>query len=536
MNTKKTLLFLLISLAIQINIRASSIEVSGEVSGQWSVDTVKVTGDIYLESGQTLIIDPGVRIEFLGHYQFQVRGRILALGTTDAMIEFARSDTTGFSDTLTNAGGWNGIFYEHVDPSTDSSLFTYCTFKFGKAVTTGDSIGLYGGAFRIVEFNKIAFTHCLFEYNHAYRWGGAIYARNADIRISECGFRYNESGRSEPPWGYGGAISFVHSAPEIISNLFDENRSTGIGGGISFEYSDPVVTYNIISGNFSGLGGGIGYLRSEPQNVCSNNLVYENEALFFGGGIACIRSQTVFVNNTVMDNLSVYGGGFYCNDSACPSNYNCLFYNNFAFEGIEVYIWDIRSAPNFYYCNVPGDTSDFAGSGGHEGYHGEYLHNLDTVPDFSGTGISPFQLLFSSPMRDAGIPDTSSLMIPDKDLAGDPRIYNHRIDIGAYEWNPGPGVNELLLSENQLFLFPNPTSRDITVRYFTNKHMDAGFSVFTMEGQLIYRSPKKHYEAGWNEIHWGITSPWLKKISSGSYLLRLESDDKIISKVFIITD
>ncbi|MBN1199523.1 MAG: hypothetical protein JXA23_09245, partial [Bacteroidales bacterium] len=70
MITKRSLLIILFSLAILINIQASAIEVSGEVSGHWNVDTVKVTDDIYLESGQTLTVDPGVLIEFQGHYQF----------------------------------------------------------------------------------------------------------------------------------------------------------------------------------------------------------------------------------------------------------------------------------------------------------------------------------------------------------------------------------------------------------------------------------------------------------------------------------
>jgi len=516
------------------HIQASSIEVSGSVSGHWIVDTVKVMGDISLDFGQSLLIDPGVRVEFKGYFQLMVSGRVIAQGMPDAMIEFARSDTTGFSDTLSNAGGWKGIFYEHLDPDTDSSLFSYCVFRYGKAWTTGDSIGLYGGAFRIIEFDKISFSNCLFENNYANRWGGAIYARNANIFIEACTFRHNRSGTLELPWGYGGAVCFVHSSPQVISTLFDHNTSTGIGGGASFEHSDPVVMYNIFQGNYSGLGGGIGYLRSESQNPCSNNLVYDNEARFFGGGIACIRSHTVFVNNTVTDNFSVYGGGFYCNDSACPSNYNCLFYNNYAAEGVEVYIWDIRSAPNFYFCNVPGDTSGFAGSGGHEGYHGEYWNNLDTVPEFSGSGSYPYQLLASSPMKDSGTPDTSSLGVPEKDLAGNTRIYNHRIDIGAYEWNPAPGITEPLSACKKMLLYPNPAKGEITIKFLLDSPSIAGFAVFTMEGRRIYESERKHYPAGWNEIHWEITTSLKGGISPGSYFLRLESEGYQTDEIFLL--
>jgi len=515
---------------------ATSIEVSGEVSGQWNVDTVKVTSDIFLPGDQTLTIDPGVRVEFMGHFQFTVRGSVIALGLPDEMIEFTRSDTTGFSDTLTGAGGWNGIFYEHLDPSVDSSLFSHCRFRFGKAITMVDSIGLYGGAFRVVEFSKIAFFHCVFEYNHAYRWGGAIYGRQASVRIKDCVFRYNESGRSDPPWGYGGAVCFVYSSPEIVSNLFEQNSSTGIGGGASFEYSDPLVTHNIFSGNFSGLGGGLGYLRSEPQQVCSNNLVVDNEARFFGGGIACVAAHTVFVNNTVTNNVAVYGGGYYCNDSAVPSNYNCLFYNNFAYEGMEIYIWDIRSAPNFYFCNVPGDTSGFAGSGGHEGYHGEYLNNLDTLVEFSGTGSYPFQLGASSPMKDAGTPDTSSLMVPGRDLAGNPRIYNNRLDIGAYEWNPGLGIASNERQGIDVTLFPVPAFENLTIRFTLNNAHKVGFSVYRMSGELVYRHTPVDCSTGTNEICWDLKDHEQNRLSAGCYVLQLHGNHLSNGVLFYLTD
>jgi hypothetical protein len=477
-------------------VQADSIDVSGTVTGTWGADTVWVVDNLLVPDGETLTIDPGVWIAFKGHYQVVVRGTVHAIGTADQWIEFTVSDTTGFADTLSVIGGWGGFFYEHLDPDTDSSLFAYCRFDHGKTALTGDTIHYYGGAFRIFDFHKIRFSHCHFEHNRAFRWGGGLFLKNASIKIQHCTFTDNRSGRLDLPYGYGGGLCVVSASPVVQNNHFVENRSTGVGGGASFEYSDPEVSHNLFQGNYSGLGGALCYLRTIPQNPCSNNLIIENEARFFGGGIAVLRANTIFVNNTLANNFAVYGGAYYCNDSAFPSNYNCLFYNNFAYEGEEVYIWDIRSAPDFYYCNVPGDTSGFAGSGGHEGYHGTYQNNLDTVADFVEDGLHPFQLKHTSPMRDAGTVDTSGLLIPLLDYGGNPRIYNHRIDIGAYEWNPGPGISENIRSNQRLTLFPNPAKEMVTLSFVLTKESTIRYAIYSLKGSLLQEGSEISLKAG----------------------------------------
>jgi len=512
--------------AIISNGQSSLIEVSGEVTGHWEADTVDVTGDLVIPFGETLVIDPGVLVRFQGHYRVEVRGSILAIGEEEARITFTSGDTTGFYDTITPAGGWGGFFYEHLDPDTDSSKFQYCNFRFGKAVSGNDSISLYGGAFRVIDFSKIHLKNCLFENNHAYRWGGAVYARNSNIVIRNCQFTQNESGRAVLPWGYGGALCFVSSSPRVESCLFDGNRSTGIGGGASFEYSDAIVRNNIFRNNFSGLGGGLGFLRSQPSQICCDNLITENEALFFGGGIACIAAHTVFANNTVTNNFATYGGAFYCNDSAVPSNYNCLFYNNFAYEGTEVYIWDIRSAPNFYSCNVPGDTAGFAGSGGHEGYHGEYIGNMDTIPEFSDLDPYPFQLKATSPLRDAGFSDTTGLGLPPFDLAGNPRIYQNHIDIGAYEWNPGPGIAGFVPENIPLLASPNPFTNNTAISFISPGKGYVYLSVIDLSGNYLQRESKIPVNKGLNSIELQNIIPSAEKLPAGLFVVVLQNDNR----------
>jgi hypothetical protein len=501
--------------------QTSLIEVSGVVSGTWNSDTVLVTGDLEVGAGTLLTIDPGTLVLFTGQFTFTVKGSIVAIGSASDTIRFSMNDTTGFSDTLSGRGGWHGFVYEHLAQGADSSVFEYCQFQDGKAFSA-DTFGQYGGAFRVFDFNKITFSHCTFSTNMAIRWGGAVYARNSDLHFDQCTFSGNRCGLAVLPWGYGGGLCSVHSEPVVTNCIFDGNSATGFGGGASFEYSDPEVHFNIFTDNTGGLAGGFGFLRSTPTRVVSNNLVYGNTARFFGGGVACIRSNTIISNLTVTGNHSAYGGGFYCNDSAVPVVYNTILRNNDGF-GHEVYIWDVRSAPSFLFCNVEDSTSDFEGSGAHEGYHGTYENNIDSDALFRNTGDQPYALLPGSPCIDAGTPDTAGLQLPVTDMEGLSRIYNDRIDIGAFEWNPGqgliyPGRNNVVLNA-----FPNPATDKVSFQFVAQDGFDGHLQIFSVTGEMVMDLQTLQNRQRLNSVIWDLRDLQGHKVTPGIYVCKAEN-------------
>jgi len=512
--------------------QATSITVSGNVSGTWSADTVKVTGDLVVPAGEALVIEPGVRVEFQGSYQVTVKGHVIAIGEESSMIRFVISDTTGFSDTLSASGGWHGFVYEHLMSSEDSSVYRYCRFEHGKAFSA-DTMGMYGGAFRILDFGKISFMNCSFAHNFAIRSGGAIYARNANIRIERCEFFQNRCGLQVYPYGYGGGFCSVRSSPFVLSSYFIANSSTGVGGGASFEYSNPELLYNVFSENYSALGGGFGFLRSEAGKVVSNNLVQGNEAKFFGGGICCIRDFTVFSNITITGNLASMGGGFYCNDSAAPSVYNSIIYENTGF-GSEVYIWDFLSAPNFYYCDIMGGPSAFEGSGGQQGYHGIYQNNLDTAVLFSSSGQYPWGLEAGSPCRDAGTPDTTGLQVPMTDLAGNARIINDRIDIGAYEFGHGEWIAENYRNQAEISVYPNPSQDMVHIRILNAENGLTDCSIFSVDGRLVRSFSHSHGMGGSVEFTWDARNDQGVRVNPGIYLIRATGNNEVRRSGIII--
>lgn len=453
---------------------AQTIQIQGEQTGILEADTVYLAGEVFVPENSNLTFLPGTKVTATGFYGFQVAGSISAEGTAELPIIFSVSDTAGFYNPENGRGGWNGFNYINTNPISDSSVFSNCIFEFGKAY--GDSIEKMGGVFNIREFSRIRISDCGFNNNRAYYWGGAIFSESGNILIRNCSFNGNFCGTPGPPYGYGGAVCIRYSTVDLLSCQFTDNNSTGIGGAVSFEYSDVLLQSGIFQNNHSGLGGALGYLRSTPVRPVTGNLFTGNSSIFFGGAISCNRANPSFINNTIAGNSSVsYGGGFYCNDSAVPVLINTILYDNHAPSGEQVYIWDVYSAPEFYYCNVEGGPAAFGGTGG-TGFNSPYLNNLDTIPGFSEIEPHPWSLADNSPCINAGNPDTNGLILPDTDLAGNPRITGNRIDIGAYEnlsgatgiKKPGPdftfGYYPNPFHEELKFTFPQNKSTHISIR------------------------------------------------------------------------
>jgi len=97
----------------------STIVEGGNVSGLWTAgdSPYLIFGNITIPVDSTLIIEPGVTVEFQGHYALEVQGRLLAVGTENDTINITVNDTTGFSDPDTSLGA--GMeFVLRIHPNT----------------------------------------------------------------------------------------------------------------------------------------------------------------------------------------------------------------------------------------------------------------------------------------------------------------------------------------------------------------------------------------------------------------------------------
>lgn len=483
-NIFQLIAFCLITVSF-FKVTAQTIQIQGEQTGTLIADTVFLSGNVTIPSGGTLVFLPGTEVIATGFYGFTVTGAVLAQGNIGNPVNFSVADTAGFYNNGDSRGGWNGFHYVNTPNSADSSIFSYCTFEFGKAI--GDSLEKMGGIFNIRDFDKIRISDCLLHHSKAVFWGGAIFTENSDIKILDCIFNDNFCGTPGPPYGYGGAVCIRHSFVDILNCTFQSNSSTGIGGALSLEYSDVLLNSGVFKNNYSGLGGALGYLRSNPTRPLTGNLFTGNTAQFFGGAISCNKANPHFINNTIAGNSSAsYGGGFYCNDSAVPVLINCMIYDNFAFEGPQVYIWDVNSLPEFYYCNIQGGKEAFSGTGG-IGFNSPYMNNLDTLPGFTGVEPHPYALSDSSPCINAGNPDTTGLMLPLLDLAGNQRIVGGIIDIGAYENISGSTGLVNPISDIVFNCYPNPFRDEVIFSFPGKQDGISSLVIIDSRGVEVYR-------------------------------------------------
>ncbi len=431
--------FLLVPLVLP-----AQTEVSGAQNGTWTADgsPYYVTGHVTVPQGQTLVIEPGVRVEFRGRYRIYVEGRLRALGTATDSIIFTATD---------RQSGWAGI---RLNGTPDISEFHYCRFEYGKTSANGSYPDQHGGAVAIVNADA-RFFHCVFEHNDATGdddgMGGAVYCMNtgsADqtlTRFEDCTFRYNHS------YGEGGAIKFTNDGHTQLIRCHFIGNSTGYGGGALFFYTAE------------------GVLISQ----CS---FYENTSSYSGGGaIKTLNPQTSLrlVNCTFTQNhAQAYAEGGAVNLNYADAEFiNCIIYNNTQQYGKDVHIGQNASAV-FRYCDV--DLPD--------GATGE--HNLDNVdPLFVDASRGDLHLQENSPCIDAG----TDVGLP---------YTGNAPDLGCFEY----GMTAVDKEGRDVFaLYPVPARNSLTVRLLHDGK--ARVRIFDLQGQLItdrtFDRPLRIDVSGW---------------------------------------
>ncbi|MCK4653808.1 MAG: chitobiase/beta-hexosaminidase C-terminal domain-containing protein, partial [Candidatus Cloacimonetes bacterium] len=465
----------------------------GEISGTWSSEysPYYIIEEVIIPNNETLIIEPGVEVIFMGHYRFNVQGRLLAEGSENNMITFTINDNTGFNNINISDGGWHGIRFDNTPVINDSSRIVYCNIKYGKGVGE-DFYDSRGGGIILINYSKVLISYCLIKSNKAY-WSGAgiccynssplicyntirenesisgsgIYTReDASPRIYENVITYNTtrpvgSGagictlggnaiitgnvithNSTSGGGYSGGaggISCGHGASPYIVNNTIENNTGGFGGGIDVSGNsnyngNPIIFNNMIRNNYGSNAGGL--YCTESGMVLVNNQITNNHS-YYGGGIGIFNDASpLIINNTISYNTATNGGGLFISSSCSPIIINTILWDN---SGNQIYLHDTDDSeadPDFYYCDIQGGIEDF-GLYANTVYVGNYLNNIDADPCFMGSGLYPFSLNFNSPCINLSRPDTSGLYLPEYDMAANPRIYEGEItklDMGAFEY------------------------------------------------------------------------------------------------------
>ncbi len=318
-----------------------------------------VTGNVIVNSGVTLTIQPGVTVKFNSGLSMQIDGTLIAQATSNDSIIFT-------SNTLESAGAWGYIYFSSSSvPASyqgnlsgnyvSGSILEYCVIKYA-----GGTNVPHNGALRLDNATPYV-NRCTVTNTSA----TGIYAFNLSdtLKITNSVISYNSSS-----WGNPGGIEISGNLSSDISlvscNTITHNYSPTDGGGIDFSGKNIIVSNNIFTYNYVGdCGAGVnlhGYAGTMEYNIVMNNTamvdgggintnnvyafhnyIINNTAHRDGGGAVVYSKATsynVIADNNVICNTSGYGrgGGI---DEAYESVHNNQIVRNSAMNDAGIYQW-----------------------------------------------------------------------------------------------------------------------------------------------------------------------------------------------------
>ncbi|MEM6429747.1 MAG: MBG domain-containing protein, partial [Deinococcota bacterium] len=200
------------------------------------------------------------------------------------------------------------------------------------------------------------------------------------------------------------------------------------GGGIFSEGTTTVIN-STISGNSAGIQGG-GILSVRNFNV-TNSSITGNSAGTIGGGIRGVRNVTV-TNSTISGNTvdNGDGGGIYSTRAVTLTN--SLVLGNAALTDPQIFASNGITLNTSAYGFNTGESTDDA-------FVGSNLNVVFVNPDTNPATNAPndgaaydYTLVACSPAINAG---TNASAPAGNDLAGNARIQNVTVDMGAFESN-----------------------------------------------------------------------------------------------------
>ncbi len=197
-----------------------------------------------------------------------------------------------------------------------------------------------------------------------------------------------------------GALVVGHGGGSITNNIFRNNHGSYQGGGMQVASWNPmVIADNVLYGNTATYGAAINLLGGAHATV-RNNLLVDNHAISYGGGIYLANSDAV--NTLIHDNTIVNcssgnngGGGICFGGCALDSAYNNIIVGC---QGNG--IWAANSLESFfdYNCLLNNTPADYEGVP-------IGINEIHLDPLF--VGGNPFSYLIqpASPCVDAGNPE-----------------------------------------------------------------------------------------------------------------------------------
>ena len=268
-------------------------------------DTIIVSGNVTVDNGITLTIEPGTVVMFDGNFHLDINGRLLAIGTRSERIMF----------TKTGSARWDAITFTNVSPTNDTSKLIHCILEHAE----GHPVG-FGGPVRVVGTDKLLLSDCIIRHNGMSHGGSALDCTTTKMAVKNCYFHNNHALS-------GAAISCGHDADiTVINSAFYDNKGDWGGGALYLENADAHFINSTFCNNValdSSYGGAISYLSGNPE--FRNCILYGNMSDF---GPNQIDFPNIWGASANFYYCDVQGGKEAFTGDGAGENYNGIYQHN----------------------------------------------------------------------------------------------------------------------------------------------------------------------------------------------------------------
>ena len=311
--------------------------------------------------------------------------------------------------------GGGGAYFE------ETATLTNCTFTEN---TKSGSFSNGGG----VHFNRMAtLTNCVFADNNATLGGGAYF--NSTAMLTGCDFTENTAGGG---FSEGGGAFFMGTAT-VTSCTFTENTSSGFfsgnGGGVLFNETSRLTNCTFTDNEATSRGGGAYF---DEAGTVINSTLYNNMVGDQGGGIFArfetnnpfTLQNSILVGNTASDAASGHQVRVENTDvNTVNVQHNLIAGGADPLGTDQGIVYAIPGSENITEANTVDETDAAMVFASIVAENANYLRLVAGSP-----AVNAGNNLYLN----NGTPGNTADDIK-TDAAGNARIQNRRVDLGAYE-------------------------------------------------------------------------------------------------------
>ncbi|MCF7913341.1 MAG: T9SS type A sorting domain-containing protein [Candidatus Cloacimonetes bacterium] len=258
------------------------------------------------------------------------------------------------------------------------------------------------------------------------------------------------------------------------------------------------------------------------------NVALLNNSASWGGGIYCVYGSFGLENVTITGCSAENGSAIYSRDSFADYIANSLIWNN---RNDDLFLESLDSDVLVIYSDIGGGLEAI-----NHPYYVNWLEgNIDEDPLFLDPANGSYLLQKASPCIDAGttyFEYEGEVLI---DLSED-EYYGDAPDMGAFEYGMVE-TDEVVIENEKLKIenYPNPFNPETTIFFSTTEGTEnSELSIYNIKGQCLRSFKIQNSKSKINQVVWDGRNENGRLVSSGVYLVRVQSNNEIASKKIML--